>query len=145
MGLCHYNHLLLHGTTHRPFYKIGASMIRFDSLIRIIKYKEKTNVVFWLIVLGVGIILIVLGIRLEDELVAIPGIVFFCLGVIWVLGGFVTASMTKSEIIDMRENPAIYSIFDKHDINKTIKKAKGFQGTIFSFYNGFDLTYIEEN
>ena len=100
--------------------------------------------VFWLIVLGVGIILITLGIILDDELVALPGIVFFCLGVVWVLGGFLNASMNKNDITDMRENPAMYSIFDKHDMNKTIKRAKGFQGTIFSFYGDFDLTYIEE-
>lgn len=101
--------------------------------------------VFWIIVLVIGLIGLIVGIIISDELIAIPGAVLFIAGLIFLIGGSVNAVMTKNTIMDMRENPTNYTIFDKHDTNKDIKNAKVFQGTIFSFYNGFDLTYIEEN
>lgn len=101
--------------------------------------------VFWIIILVVGIILLIAWFCIDEELCLYPGVVLFIMGLVFLIGGSVDAVMTKNTITDMRENPANYTIFDKHDTNKDIKNAKTFQGTIFSFYNGFDLTYIEEN
>ena len=101
--------------------------------------------VFWIIVLVIGLICTIVGIIISEELVALPGAILFALGLVFLLGCGMNAAMTKNTIIDMRANPSNYTIFDKHDTNKDIKNAKAFQGTIFSFYNGFDLTYIEEN
>ena len=56
----------------------------------------------------------------------------------------VRAIETKNQIKDIRENSARYTVMDKRDANETIKHIKKFQGSIFSFYNGFDTTYLEE-
>ena len=101
--------------------------------------------VFWIIILVVGIILLVVGFCIDEDLCVIPGVICFIVGLLFLIACGVNSVMIKNTITDMRENPNNYTIFDKHDTNKDIKNAKAFQGTIFSFFNGFDLTYIEEN
>ena len=100
--------------------------------------------VFFLILIGLmTVITVILAIVDEDAwIILLVGtiIIAFCFLMITI-----TSKATKGRITDIRENPTCYSIFDKHDANKRMRELKNLQGTIFSFYNGFDLTYIEEN
>ena len=100
--------------------------------------------VFALILIGIFLVALIVAIIIDDEVIGIAsftcllffGFLFFAL-----LGDSIS---TKNLIKDIRANPQAYSIFEKHDANKDIKSAKKMYGTIFSFYNGFDLEYLDE-
>lgn len=100
--------------------------------------------VFTLILIGIFLATLIIGVLIDDEvfcyisltLLLIIGFGFFVL-----LGDSIA---TKNSIKDIRANPQAYSIFEKHDMNKNIKSVKKMYGTIFSFYNGFDLEYLDE-
>lgn len=99
--------------------------------------------IFFLILTGVLVAwAILVTIRQKDEcgLVCLMAVLILCIFIAILLASIAF----KGEVRDIRENPEMYSIFDKHRVNEVIQSARKFQGTIFSFYNGFDLTYIEE-
>ena len=100
--------------------------------------------IFFLILIGVLVAwAILVATRQKDEcgIVCLLAVLFLVI----FLAILLASIAFKGEVRDMRENPEMYTIFDKHRVNESIQSARRFQGTIFSFYNGFDLTYIEEN
>ena len=100
--------------------------------------------VFMLIVIGILLVAFIVGLIIDEEMLYYMSLVFLLI-VGFLFFAFLGDSIsTKNSIKDIRANPQVYSIFEKHDMNKKIKNAKEMYGTIFSFYNDFDLEYLDE-
>ena len=131
------------------FYRLG----RRTSLYRRIFWRLNPydriggkQMIFCIILISLSLVGIIYSIKSKDTDGLI--ILFSVVLLMAMVGIFFIASVhaieTKNQIKDIRENPARYTVMDKRDVNETIKHIKRFQGSIFSFYNGFDTTYLEE-
>jgi len=99
--------------------------------------------IFWLIVLGLLLVTAILGKIIHDEDLIFVASLFLSVLTLIVLILILFSVSEKGTITDMRENPGMYSTNEIEDENERIMKFRKLHGSIFSFYNGFDLTYLE--
>lgn len=100
--------------------------------------------VFSIICCSLGVIALVLGLIFDEEISSIGGLVLTILMVIFLVGGLADSVSNQREWEDMRKNPEVYSVFERHEANEEMKKHVIFKGSIFSFYNGYEFEYFEE-
>lgn len=100
--------------------------------------------VFMLILIGIFLVTLIVAVIIDEEDIGIFSFACVFITVLIFFGLLGDSISTKNSIKDIRANPQAYSVFEKHDMNKDIKRAKKMYGTIFSFYNGFDLDYLDE-
>lgn len=100
--------------------------------------------VFSIICCSLGVIALVLGLIFDEEISAFAGLLLTIIMVICLIGGAADSVYSQRKWEDMRNNPEVYSIFEKHEANEEMKKHVVFKGSIFSFYNGYEFEYFEE-
>ena len=100
--------------------------------------------VFMLILIGIFSAALIVGVIIDEEVLCYISLVFLLIFLFWFFVLLGDSISTKNIIEDIKANPQVYSTFEKHDMNKNIKRVKQMYGTIFSFYNGFELEYLDE-
>lgn len=82
------------------------------------------------------------GIKTDDDVYCLGigfGFIGFLIVVSTFLGCVMDAHRHKVLYNDMAENPQCYSVNDLKEARKDMLSHKAYQGTPFSFYNGYEL------
>ena len=82
------------------------------------------------------------GVRTHDDVYCLGigfGFVGFLIMLAVLIGCMINAHRYKVIYNDMAENPQCYSVNDLKEARKDMLSHKAYQGTPFSFYNGYDF------